>query len=349
MSVSTFPFGALSDGTPVTAARLDVRPGLSLTVLDYGATIQSLCVPGADGKPVDVVLGYDSAELYEAGHDYIGATIGRVGNRIGGARFSLNGTEYRLAKNDGENHLHGGKRGFDRRMWDMRASDDGVVCERLSPDGEEGYPGDLRVRVSFTLSADGALKIAYDAETSADTLVNLTNHSYFNLNGGGSALGHSLTVYADRFCENDACCLPTGALLDVGGTPFDFRSAKTLGAEIDADHPQLRCGCGGYDHSFDLCGRRAAVLCGDRSGIVMTVDTDMPAMQLYTANGLSPQTGKAGGRMETRGAVCLETQLHPNALRCYGFPSPVLRAGTKLHSETVYSFAHKENQQDGTG
>ncbi|MBE7002812.1 MAG: galactose mutarotase [Ruminococcaceae bacterium] len=335
--MNVFPFGTLSDGTPVTAARLETASGASLTVLDYGATIQSVCVPGRDGRLVDVVLGYDGAAGYESGHDYLGATIGRVGNRIGGARFSLGGKEYTLAKNDGENHLHGGARGFDKRLWTMAVSEDAIVCERLSPDGEEGYPGNLQVRVTFTFSASGALTIAYDAETDADTLVNLTNHCYFNLNGGGSAMGHYLQLFAERFCENDEHCLPTGRLLETALTPFDFRLGKTLGADVGAEHEQLRRG-GGYDHNFCLSGRRAAVLQGEKNGIGMTVDTDMPGLQLYTANFLAEQPGKGGVMMGRREAVCLETQLYPNAMNCYGFPSPVLRKGQKLHSETVYSF-----------
>ena len=338
MRVSTFPFGTLSDGTAVTAARLEASSGASLTVLNYGATVQSLCVPGRGGTLTDVVLGYDDAAGYEAGHDYLGATIGRVGNRIGGAAFSLGGKTYELAKNDGENHLHGGIRGFDKQLWTMAASDGAIVCERLSPDGEEGYPGNLRVRVTFTLSDSGALRIAYDADTDAPTLVNLTNHSYFNLNGGGSAMDHHLQLFADRFCENDTHCLPTGTLLDVEGTPFDFRAGKRLGAGIGADHEQLRRG-GGYDHNFCLAGKRAAVLRGEKSGIVMTVDTDLPGMQLYTANFLGKQAGKHGALMGPREAVCLETQLYPNAMNCYAFPFPVLRAGRHLHSETVYSFS----------
>ncbi len=338
MRATVFPFGKLSDGTEVSAARLEHPSGAAVTVLDYGATVQSLLVPVPDGSPADVVLGYDDAAAYEAGDACLGATIGRVGNRIGGARFSLGGKDYPLAKNDGENHLHGGVRGFDKRMWHMSASGDSVVCERLSPDGEEGYPGNLRVRVTFTLGETGSLRIAYDAESDADTLVNLTNHSYFNLDGGGSVLDHRLRLFAERFCENDAHCLPTGRLLDVAGTPFDFRAGKTLGRDIGADDEQLRRG-GGYDHNFCLSGKRAAILQGGKSGIEMTVETDLPGMQLYTANFLASVPGKGGAQMGPRGAVCLETQLYPNAMNCYGFPSPVLRKGAKLHSETAYLFS----------
>ncbi len=284
------------------------------------------------------MLGYDTGAEYEARDGNLGSTIGRVGNRIGGASFSLGGKTYELAKNNGVNHLHGGILGFGRRMWRMEANGDSVVFERLSPDGEEGYPGNLQVRVTYTLTPDGALHIAYDADTDADTLVNLTNHAYFNLDGGGSAEAHRLQIFAERFCENDAATLPTGRLLDVEGTPFDFRAGKTVGADICADDEQLRR-CGGYDHNFCLSGKRAAVLCGAQSGIEMTVWTDMPGLQLYTANFLSERPGKGGAVMRKRGAVCLETQLYPNAMNCYGFPSPVLRAHSHLHSETIYAFA----------
>lgn len=338
MRASVIPFGTLRDGTAVSAARLEDASGACVTILDYGATVQSLRVPVPGGEPVDVVLGYDDAAGYEAGHDYLGATVGRVCNRIGGARFSLGGREYPLAKNDGENHLHGGVRGFDKRIWSMTAADGAVVCELLSPDDEEGYPGNLRVRVTFALSPDGSLRISYDAESDADTIVNLTNHSYFNLDGGGSVLEHWLRIFAERICENDAACLPTGRLLDVRDTPFDFRAGKSIGADIGADHEQLRRG-GGYDHNFCLSGKGAAILRGARSGIEMTVETDMPGMQLYTANFLGEQKGKGGAAMGPRGAVCLETQLYPNAMECYGFPSPVLRAGKRLHSETAYLFS----------
>ncbi len=337
MSISFSPFGSLRDGTPVTAARMENACGCAAVILDYGATVQSLLIPDARGVPVDVVLGYDTAADYEAGGCFLGATIGRVGNRIGGARFSLNGETYSLAKNNGDNHLHGGTRGFDKRMWRMAAQDGSLLCERLSPDGEEGYPGNLSVRVTFTLTDGNALRIQYDADTDRDTLVSLTNHSYFNLNGSGSALGHRLQINAERFCENDALCLPTGRLLSVAGTPFDFRAEKEVGAEIHTDHIQLRR-FGGYDHNYVLSSARAAILTGEKSGIRMTVETDLPGMQLYSANALTEQKGKNGGTMGPHGALCLETQLFPNAMNCWGFPSPVLRAGRRLHSETSFVF-----------
>ena len=338
MSAVFSPFGVLRDGTPVTAARLDNACGCSVTVLDYGAAIQSLIVPDQTGRGVDVVLGYDGAAAYEANDGYLGATIGRVGNRIGGASFSLNGVTHTLAKTDGENHLHGGVRGFDKRMWRMSAEGETLVCERLSPDGEEGYPGNLNVRVTFTFAEDRVLRIQYDADTDRDTPVNLTNHSYFNLNGGGSVLGHRLQISAERFCENDASCLPTGHLPYVEGTPFDFRMGKEIGADIEAADDQLRR-FGGYDHNYVLSGKTAAKLFSPESGIELTVGTDLPGMQLYTANSLTERVGKGGQTMGPHGAVCLETQLFPNAMNCWGFPSPVLRKGGHMHSETTFSFS----------
>ena len=338
MSVTTFPFGNLSDGTAVTAARIENASGASVTLIDYGAAIQSVRVPDKNGQLTEVLLGYDSGAAYETGRGHLGGTIGRVGNRIGGAKFSLNGKIYELAKNNGENHLHGGVRGFDKYVWDMTVENDSVMFERLSPDGEEGYPGALRVKVTYTLTPDNALHIVYDADADEDTLFNPTNHSYFNLNGGGSVLSHKLQLFAERFCENDAGGLPTGRLLDVAGTPFDFRVPKAIGEDIDADDEQLRR-CNGYDHNYCLGTRRAAVATGDKTGIVMTVETDMPGVQLYTANGLREQVGHGGVIMHAREAFCLETQLWPNGMLCYGFPSPVLRREQHMRSETVYAFS----------
>ena len=272
MAVEFYPFGRLSDGRQVTAAKLKNRAGASVTVLDYGATIQSLCVPARDGSLVDVVLGYDTAEEYEPNGDFFGATIGRVANRIGGAAFELHGKRYELAKNDGENHLHGGTEGFDRKLWRMAAQGESLLCWRISPDGEENYPGNLKVQVLFTLTEDNRLCIGYD-----------------------------------------------------------------IGADIGAEEEQLKL-AGGYDHNFVLAGKKAAVVCGDQTGIELTVETDLPGIQLYTANMLSERVGKGGRTIGRREAFCLETQLYPNAMNCWGFPSPVLHAGEHMHSETVYAF-----------
>ena len=342
MKTDTFSFGVTADGQAVTAYRLENAAGAALTVIDYGATVQALTVPNGQGGFTDVVLGYDTVAEYEAGECYIGGTIGRVANRIGKAGFSLNGVTYPLAKNDGENHLHGGVRGFHKQMWQGKFADNALVFSRLSPDGEEGYPGNVQVTVTFRLDdllGTNALSIRYAAKTDKDTPVCLTNHSYFNLNGGGSVLDHELQVLAERFCENDRGGLPTGRLLDVEGTrtPFDFRVSKAIGRDIHADHEQLTM-FGGYDHNFVLAGEQAAVLYSPESSIEMIVLTDMPGMQVYTSNALTPARGKGGRPMGVHSAVCLETQLHPNGMQYYGFPSPILRAGHRLHSETIYEF-----------
>ena len=337
MAVQLDTFGSLRDGSPVTAAKLTNASGAALTVLDFGATIQALRVPNRDGGFTDVVLGYDDAKLYETMDGNFGGTIGRVGNRIGKAEFSLNGKRYQLAKNDGENHLHGGFQGFHLVPWTLSAEKDGILCKRLSPDGEENYPGNLSVEVRFYQTDDNRLRIVYDADTDADTLVNLTNHSYFNLDGEGDILSHRLWMPCERFAENDGGCLPTGRLLWVDGTPFDFRTEKEIGAEIGTDDLQLKL-AGGYDHNYVLTGKKAAVLYGPKTGIEMTVETDLPGMQLYSGNFMTDRPGKNGSTIHWREGVCLETQLYPNAMNCYGFPSPVLRAGCHLHTETDYVF-----------
>ena len=331
-------FGLTLDQKPVTAYQLRNANGATATLLNYGATLQSLCVPNALGGFTDVVLGYDTLAAYERSDGYLGATVGRMANRIGGASFSLNGRTYSLAANDGPNHLHGGLKGFDKQIWDAAPFPGGITFSRLSPDGEEGYPGNLMVRVTYTLSADNALAITYEAETDQDTPVNLTNHSYFNLNGGDCAMNHILQLKAERFTENDEASLPTGRFLQVEGTPFDFRRPKPIGRDIEADHPQLKNGHG-YDHNFVLSSQHAATLCSEVSGIRMDLSTDLPGLQLYTANFLTPRPGKNGTLIDRRTAICLETQLFPNAFSCYSFPSPVLRAGRKLCTRTVFQFS----------
>lgn len=335
-------FGTTARGERVTLFEI-ITPELTARVLDYGATVQALLVAGKDGNPVDVVLGHDTIEGYETHDGYLGACVGRVANRLGGAEFTLNGKTYKLAKNDGQNHLHGGLRGFDKYIWDAEVLEDGVKFSRVSKDSEEGYPGNLAVSVTYRVQ-NGALSITYDAKSDQDTLCNLTNHSYFNLNGGGSALSHVLQVNAERFLENSAECMPTGKILPVDGTPFDFRAPKPLGQDIDEANQQLQ-NCGGYDHNFCLPDAgaltEAAVLSSPESGITMKTLTTMPGMQLYTANFLGPWLGKGGAVYDRRGAVCLETQFYPNAMRCEGFRKPVLKAGEAYHQVTVYEFSSK--------
>lgn len=340
MKISCRPFGETSRGEAVTAYELTNASGARAVILDYGATVQSLLVPDCTGASVDVALGYDSVAEYEANGGYLGATIGRVGNRIAGSRFTLGGREYALAANDGENHLHGGARGFDKYVWDAQPLPDRLVFSRVSPDGEEGYPGNLTVYVSFELTDRNALCITYDADTDAVTPVSLTNHTYFNLNGGGDILTHRLTMGAEFFCEARPDCLPTGRLSCVAGTAFDFRSGRSLGEALAMSDEQTAL-FGGFDHNIVLAGSHAAELSSPDTGIVMDVYTSLPGMQLYTANSLDERAGKGGSRMGPHGAVCLETQVFPDGMNHYAFPSPLLHPGEHLHTETVYAFSVK--------
>lgn len=338
MSVFKQPFGLTADGEIVTAYRIINNSGMTAVFLNYGATIQSLFVPNKQGDTTDVVLGYDNIDDYQNNGAYLGATMGRFVNRIGGAEFSLNGKTYKLCKNDGENHAHGGLRGFDKRVWDAECGEDYVRFSRLSPDGEENYPGNLQVSVTYKLTDDNTLHIIFDADTDADTILNLTNHAYFNLNGGGSVYNQELAINAERITTLGPGTMPDGRFMNVEGTPFDFRRAKPIGQDIDADDEQLKAGSG-YDHNFVLSGSHAASAYCGRTGIRMDTFTDQPGMQLYTANFLDPRTGKLGAVYKERDAFCLETQIFPNPMKFYGFPSPVLRAGMHFHSETAHKFS----------
>ena len=338
MSVEKYSFGHIPGMGDVSAYRIQNSAGMSAVVIDYGAALQSLCVRDSSGGFTDVVLGYATASEYASNDGCLGATVGRYANRLGGAEFSLGGVCFKLCKNDGENCLHGGRRGFDKYIWDAQTGDSYVRFSRVSPDGEENFPGNLSVSVTYTLTDDNALRISYDADTDADTVVNLTNHSYFNLRGAGDVLSQELMINAECITEIDSCVLPTGAFIPVDGTPFDFRMFKPIGLDIEADNEQLKF-AGGYDHNFVLSGRHAASARCPESGVRMDVYTTSPGMQLYTANFLTDRAGKNGARYAYRGGFCLETGLFANAMRCYGFPSPVLRKGQHMHSETVFSFS----------
>lgn len=338
-----FPFGQLSDGRIVTAYRLKNRTGAQAVILDYGCTVQSLTVPNRAGGVTDVVLGYDSAAEYESNDGFFGAAIGRVGNRIGGSAFTLDGTEYRLPPNEGPNHLHGGPGGFDRRMWKAEPQGETrLVFTRTSPDGEEGYPGTLTVQVTYELLDGNVLEITYDASTDRTTPVSLTNHSYFNLNGHGQILDHVLRLNARSFTEVDAALLPTGRLLPVEGTPMDFTTPKTVGRDIQADFAQLHL-AQGYDHNYVLDhtdpDTPAAWLMGLESGIVMTVTTTEPGVQVYAGNCITPRTGKGGAELCRHSAICLETQNFPDAVHHDAFPNPYLQPGQAYHSRTAYAFS----------
>jgi aldose 1-epimerase len=345
MAVEFYPFGRLSDGRQVTAAKLKNRAGASVTVLDYGATIQSLCVPARDGSLVDVVRGYDTAEEYERNGDFFGATIGRVANRIGGAAFELHGKRYELAKNDGENHLHGGTEGFSHRVWAITAcSDNSVTLSLTSPDGDQGYPAALTASVTYSLQGS-TLTADYRARADGDTYCNLTNHSYFNLAGhnSGSVLQQELTLCADCFTATDGASIPTGELAAVADTPMGFTVATAIGARIDEDYVQLRQ-AKGYDHNFVLrcCDgtlqHAATVFCAE-TGITMEVATTQPGVQVYTANYLTPRKGKGGCTYSYRHGLCLETQHFPDSPHQPHFPSTLLRKGKEYRQITTFTFS----------
>jgi aldose 1-epimerase len=334
-------FGSTRAGEPITRHTLTNRRGSRARLIDWGATLTDLWVPDRSGALGDVVLGFDTLEEYEQSECYFGCTIGRVANRIAGARFSLDGCEYALAANDGPHHLHGGRVGFDKAVW--RGSElesergPAVRFTHTSPDGDEGYPGTLRVRVTYLLDHQDALHIEYRAETDAPTPVNLTHHGYWNLSGSGDVLDHELTLHADRYTEAGPDLVPTGRILPVAGSPFDFRRAKPIGREI----AELELG---YDHNYvlaDEAGRAAApagVLDDPTSGRRMEVSTSEPGLQLYTGNFLDGVAGKRGAVHERHGALCLEAQHYPDALHQQSFPPIVLRPGESYRQLTVYRF-----------
>ena len=347
--VSRAPFGRTADGKAVEIFTLRNRNGVEVKAITYGGIITSVRVPDRAGTLGDVVLGFDALEGYLKGHPYFGAIVGRYGNRIAGGKFTLEGRTYTLATNNGPNHLHGGKVGFDKAVWAAEpappaAGSAGLVLSHTSPDGDEGYPGTLRARVSYTLTDRNELVVEYHATTDKATPVNLTQHSYFNLSGGGDILDHELTVNAARYTPVDATLIPTGELATVAGTPFDFRKATKVGARIEAAHEQLKHGLG-YDHNFVLDGaagelRPAARLVDAKSGRTLDVSTTEPGMQFYSGNFLDGTlTGKARQVYRRRAGLCLETQHFPDSPNKPNFPSTILRPGAAYRSKTVFTFA----------
>lgn len=350
MKIKKEHFGTLTDGRAVALYTLVNDNGLKTTITSYGGIVVSLWVPDRDGTPGDVVLGFDTLDEYIKHNPFFGCLIGRYGNRIGGGRFTLDGVEYVLAQNNGPNHLHGGRQGFDKKLWDAQAIElpngPALKLRYVSPDGEEGYPGTLSVEVVYTLTNDNALRMDYRATTDKPTLVNLTNHSYFNLSAGQAEtiLDHELTLYADHFTPVDATLIPTGELRPVDGTPLDFRTPTRVGARIDANDEQLRFG-GGYDHNWVINGpmgqlRPAARLYEPKSGRVMEVWTTEPGVQFYSGNMMPPaMSGKNGRTYPRRGGLCLETQHYPDSPNKPHFPSTVLRPGETYATTTLYKFS----------
>ena len=345
--VSKSSFGSVPDAGAVDLFTLTNANGVEIRAITYGAIITSIRVPDRAGRFADVVLGFDNLEGYLKGHPYFGTVVGRYGNRIAGGRFTLNGQVYKLAQNNGPNHLHGGNKGFDKYVWkgEPLGNGRGVAFSRTSPDGEEGYPGNLTARVSYTLTDKNELIVDYHATTDKATPVNLTQHSYFNLSGDPSTtiLGHQLTLDADRYTPVDATLIPTGALAPVQGTPFDFRKPTTIGARIDQRHEQLMFGRG-YDHNWVLNrkGRQpgfAARLLDPTSGRTLDVSTTEPGVQFYTGNFLDGTIkGKGGQVYNQRAGLCLETQHFPDSPNKPTFPSSIVQPGKDYRTTTVFTF-----------
>jgi aldose 1-epimerase len=338
-------FGKLPDGREIEQYTLRNAKGAVAKVITYGATLSELWIPDKAGKTADVVLGFDNLAGYLGEHPFFGATIGRYGNRIAKGKFTLEGKEYSLYLNNGPNSLHGGKEGFNRKVWKAKPvnSAHGAALELtyVSSDGEEGYPGTLTTRVTYELTDDNALKISYHATTDKPTVVNLTNHSYFNLSGAGSGdiLGEVLELDADRYTPVDDTLIPTGELKPVDGTPFDFRKPSPIGAR-NADIPKV----GGYDHNFVLRGpagklRKIGVLSDPASGRRMEIWTSEPGVQLYVGIGLNGSIRGVGGAYPKFGALCLETQHYPDSPNHPEFPSTVVGPSKPYQSETVYQFS----------
>jgi aldose 1-epimerase len=341
-------FGKTKDGREAHLFTLSNKSGAQVIISDFGGTVVSIKVPDRHGKIGDVVHGYDTLDGYQQGTASFGATVGRYANRIGGAKFSLDGKEYTLEKNNGENHLHGG---FNKVLWDAEPgagkAGSSLKIHYLSKDGEENCPGNLSVTVVFTLTDANELKIDYTATTDKKTVLNLTNHSYFNLAESGTILNHQLTLKASRFTPVDAGMIPTGELRPVAGTPFDFRQSTAIGARIEQDDEQLKLGHG-YDHNWVLdAGLKpepslAAILYEPTTGRVVEAWTTEPGIQIYTGNFLDGTShGKGGNKYERRSAVCLETQHFPDSPNHPDFPTTTLTPGKEFHSTTIYKFSVK--------
>jgi aldose 1-epimerase len=340
-------FKILHNGRPISLYTIKNKNGLVAQITNYGAIIVSIYVPGNDGKLADIVQGYDTIKEYIDGNGpYMGAVCGRCANRIAKGKFHLPGKEYNLAVNNGPNHLHGGIKGFDKVVWNVvYSSDSSVEMEYLSTDGEEGYPGNLKVSVIYTLTNDNELRLDYKATTDKTTVVNLASHSYFNLagEGSGSIYDQELMINGSFFTPTDETNVPTGEILSVNGTLMDFTVPKKIGADIDKDDIQLKYGAG-YDHNWVLNNRTgtlglAAVAHDPKSGRVMEVYTTQPGIQLYTANWIDNEKGKGGKRYQRRWAFCLETQHFADAINKPHFPSTILNPGEEYKHCCIHKFS----------
>jgi aldose 1-epimerase len=350
-AIENRPFGRMPDGTEVDLYTLTNHHQMTVGILTYGGSVQQIRVPDRDGKLANVALGFDQLDDYVNKARHFGAIVGRYGNRIGGASFTLDGETFQLAANNGPNSLHGGPEGFDRKVWRAEAVENGgevgLALSYTSPDGEEGYPGTLAVKVLYTLTDNNELRIDYKATTDKPTVLNLTNHTYFNLagEGSGSVYGHELKINASAYTPVEATLIPTGAIAKVAGTPFDFTRPIPIGARIREADPQLIRGHG-YDHNFVLDKPRAGELTlaarvvEPTTGRVMEVDTTEPGVQFYAGNFLNSTLVGMSRRMYRQSdGFCLETQHFPNSPNQPDFPSTVLRPGKEYRSTTIYRFA----------
>lgn len=345
MAITKKEFGVTQKEENASLYTLENKNGMKAVVSDFGAVLVSLFVPDKNGNMKDVVWGYDTVAGYEDNGVYLGATIGRNGNRIGKAKFTLNGKEYTLDVNDGNNNLHGGFDGYHARMWEVSCDEakNAITFTLESADMDQGFPGNAKIAVTYTLTDDNEIAISYKAVADADTIFNLTNHSYFNMDGAESdtILDQEVWIDADHFTEADAESIPTGKILPVEGTPMDFREYRVIGKDIDADYEPLKFGAG-YDHNWALNnnGKTAVVakMRSKNSGIVMEVETDLPGMQLYTGNFLAGELGKDGKKYARRSAACFETQFFPDAINHDNFASPVFKAGEEYVTTTTYRF-----------
>jgi aldose 1-epimerase len=351
------PFGKTPDGNDISLYTLTNKNGMEVAITNFGGIVVSIKVPDRSGNFADVVLGYDSLEGYLTNPSYFGAIIGRYANRIARGKFTLDGKTYTLAQNNGENSLHGGTIGFNKKVWTGRdistPKAPSLELNYVSNDGEEGYPGNLSVRVVYTLTAQNELKIEYSATTDKNTVLNLTNHSYFNLAGKGSAniLGHILTIHSDKFTPVDSGLIPTGESRSVQGTPFDFRKSTAIGDRITQDDGQLKLGRG-YDHNWIVTHAKvgdvslAARVSEPRTGRVLEVWTDQPGIQFYSGNFLDGTIhGNGGVVYGQRSGFCLETQHYPDSPNHPEFPSTLLKPGGRFHSTTIFKFRSEPLQQ----
>lgn len=346
--MKTEAFGSIQSGKKATLYILENKNHTVVKVTDFGATLVSVLFADKEGVMKDMVLGYDDAASYEKGTSCFGATIGRNGNRIKDARFTIDGKEWVIEANENGNSLHSGKNGFNHLMWEMKESGDNYVTfYHYSPQEEQGFPGNMHVTVTYTLDDEDTVHITYHAKADADTVMNFTNHSYFNLAGhdSGVMLDQKLQLFADAYTpDEDSHSIPTGEIAPVAGTPMDFTTMKPIGQDINADFEQLHF-TGGYDHNYVLSDkpgtmRQMAKAECDASGIAMDAYTECCGVQLYAGNFIGTQTGKGGVTYGDRHGFCLESQFYPNAVNEKNFPSPVVPANTEYHSETKYHFYH---------